>query len=706
MAYVINRYDGRQLIVLDDGTLDTSTSLGLLGRNYTGYGEVQNENFVYLLENFSNNKPPLRPLEGQIWYNSSSKTLKLYNGTEWISSAASEVGSTPPVNSEGSFWFNSTTKQLYVFQDNAWQLVGPEAVEGFGDTKVVSAIVRDTSQQQHAVMLLKLDGIVQGVVAKNYFTISDQTPIQGFSSLVPGINVSSVNKFQGSLVGNADTATRLQTGRKINGVTFDGLADISISSTTANQLIAGNYISGSNFDGSIARSWSVDASSANVIGKVVARDSQGNFAAGTITANLQGNVSGNVTALTGTSKFNRVEASEFVGATLSGNAYSATKLQTSRNINNVPFDGTSDITIPTSANTLTGNTLNSGVVNSFLTSVGTLNSLDVAAAGVNVGEILSTYVDSDSNTSYISVANNQGLTIKVSDSSVPSGNSSLVFVSGTKAQTLGADTKSMIAPKSPSSVNLGSDGYRFDKVYSNYSYSPVINTETLNSTSVSNSLTVTSNLIVDGNLVVNGTTTTINSINVSVDDLTFTVASGTLTPELANGAGFIVDGAYASILYSATGDKWTINKPLDAGSNNISTTGLFQGTATSARYADLAENYVADQQYEPGTVLEFGGEFEVTIAEDSTTRVAGVVSTNPAYLMNSECTGERVVQLALQGRVPCKVRGIVNKGDMLVSAGSGFARKSKTPAVGSVIGKALEDFSGIEGIIEIVVGRI
>jgi len=132
----------------------------------------------------------------------------------------------------------------------------------------------------------------------------------------------------------------------------------------------------------------------------------------------------------------------------------------------------------------------------------------------------------------------------------------------------------------------------------------------------------------------------------------------------------------------------------------------FRGVSTTARYADLAENYQADAAYEPGTVLEFGGSEEVTLAQDGTKRVAGVVSTNPAHLMNSGLFGTNVVAIALQGRTPCKVRGKISKGDMLVSGGSGFARPDNTPQMGSVIGKALEDFDGVEGVIEVVVGRL
>ena len=147
------------------------------------------------------------------------------------------------------------------------------------------------------------------------------------------------------------------------------------------------------------------------------------------------------------------------------------------------------------------------------------------------------------------------------------------------------------------------------------------------------------------------------------------------------------------------------------GVGNIgSATGYFNtvfAKATSAQYADLAEMYEADQNIEPGTVVCFGGAKEVTTCgEDACRRVAGVVSTNPSYLMNSGQTGDHVVAVALQGRVPVKVTGLVRKGDMMVAAGDGRARAEANPAVGAVIGKALADFDGQDGVIEVVIGRV
>ena len=137
-------------------------------------------------------------------------------------------------------------------------------------------------------------------------------------------------------------------------------------------------------------------------------------------------------------------------------------------------------------------------------------------------------------------------------------------------------------------------------------------------------------------------------------------------------------------------------------------TGTVEGTAASARYADLAEKYLADNTYEEGTVLVFGGTNEVTITKTKgDRRAAGVVSTKPAYLMNSDLKEENAVALALQGRVPCKVIGKVEKGDMLVTSGMpGFAIVDNDPKIGTVIGKAVEQkTTDGQGVIEVVVGR-
>ena len=136
-------------------------------------------------------------------------------------------------------------------------------------------------------------------------------------------------------------------------------------------------------------------------------------------------------------------------------------------------------------------------------------------------------------------------------------------------------------------------------------------------------------------------------------------------------------------------------------SSNTLTTSVFSGTATTAQYADLAEMYASDAEIEAGTVVHFAGNGKVAPCDtDMCSKVAGIVSTDPAHLMNSSQEG---VPLALAGRVPCKVTGTVNAGDLMVSAGGGLARAEANPALGTVIGKAIEDFSGEgEGVIEVL----
>ena len=174
----------------------------------------------------------------------------------------------------------------------------------------------------------------------------------------------------------------------------------------------------------------------------------------------------------------------------------------------------------------------------------------------------------------------------------------------------------------------------------------------------------------------------------------------------------VADGAKV-VIATGTGFEPALDDTYIIGSatkryNTIYST-IFNGTATQAQYADLAENYTADAVYEPGTVVVFGGDEEVTVTKvRGDNRVAGIVSENPAYLMNSNQEGNNVTAIALQGRIKVKVIGMVRKGQMLVTSSTeGFASASTNPEIGTVIGKALEDKnSGDEGIIEVVVGRV
>jgi hypothetical protein len=192
--------------------------------------------------------------------------------------------------------------------------------------------------------------------------------------------------------------------------------------------------------------------------------------------------------------------------------------------------------------------------------------------------------------------------------------------------------------------------------------------------------------------------------------------TGTLTfyTATANITGSAIIGGNANISGNITANAVSLSSITKTGANgvgNIGSSSNYFNTvfakATSAQYADLAEYYTADHLYESGTVVSFGGSQEVTCSNsDQDPTIAGVVSTDPAYAMNTKQPGNIVLPIALVGRVPCFVQGPVRRGQMMVSAGNGRARAEVNPVMGSVIGKALQDFDGESGTIEVVVGRL
>ncbi len=466
MAYIINKYSGEPLVNLEDGTLDTSTSLGLIGRNYVGYGETQNENFVYLLENFANPAAPPTPLVGQLWYNTETKIVNAYNGQTWSPVGNAEVSSIAPYpGTEGQLWYKVTTNQLYIYESGDWNLIGPTALEGFAETQWKASILIDSDGNEKPVLLSIVNGNVEAIMADEHFSIALSNSIDGFFDIRPGLNIKSTRRVIGNLTGNADTATALKDPRTINGVSFDGTSNITVTASTTNLLKKGTYISGSNFNGSSEVTWSIDASSENIIGKIVARDTLGNFSAGTVTANLVGNVIGNINSV-GSSTFNNVTATTFFGP-LSGNASSASKLNVSRNINGVPFNGQADIVVPAESSTLTGDTLSTSVVNSSLTSVGVLTELSIADQGINLGSGNHVKIFVDGLDPTIRVANNQKLKVSIVDSGESSGVADFSFISSTVALSLSGDDAPALIPTTAGTANLGQPFAKWNKIYAN-----------------------------------------------------------------------------------------------------------------------------------------------------------------------------------------------------------------------------------------------
>ncbi len=495
-----------------------------------------------------------------------------------------------------------------------------------------------------------------------------------------------------------------------SAITLSG--NITAANANLGNLVTANFFTGdggllSNLAGAVGTQTTIVNGTSNV--RV--------FTNGNVTTSVAGNA--NILVVTGT------------GANITGTA----NISGNANVGNIgAFSGVFTANITTTGNIYA----NSGIIGATslvgtlttatqtnITSVGTLGALTVSG-NANVGNIGTAQMLATANVTAPQLVSN-----------VATGTAPIVVSSTTKVANLNADLLDgydLTSSATAATVVLRSgDG----SVFANIFYGAGNNLSNIQGANVSGTVATANNSAFLGGtaaasyLLTTGTGSSLTAI--AGANVTGTVAT-------ANNSAFLGGTAAASYLLAAgtgssltaitganvTGTVSQATTVMGATQNNITTLGaltvlssganttagtitgnwsLSAGSRLSATYADLAEYYQADVAYEPGTVLMFGGDSEVTLAEDATTRVAGVVSTNPAYAMNSGCP-DIAVAIALQGRVPCKVQGIVRKGDMMISAGNGYAAACSEPRLGQIIGKALENFDLSEGVIEIVVGRL
>lgn len=220
MSYQLNRTDGTLLTELIDGQIDNqSTNLILVGRNYTGYGEAFNENFIKLLENFSNTAAPSNPISGQLWWDVSEQRLKVFNGSQWKASGGPIVQSTQPQMVAGDLWINSATNQVYAFDGSDLILIGPvytanQQLSGFQ----ISSIL-DEQSRSRTIAKLYVGGNLVAILSSLTFTPIVEERISGLVSvsnpngtIFEGINV--INKGTFKFYGTAESASALisQTG--------------------------------------------------------------------------------------------------------------------------------------------------------------------------------------------------------------------------------------------------------------------------------------------------------------------------------------------------------------------------------------------------------------------------------------------------------------------------------------------------------------
>lgn len=244
MAYTINLTNGTTLVPggLSDGTIDTThSSLTLIGRDYAGYGQFLNENFVYLLENFANSTGPGSPLKGQLWWDTTNNVLRVWTGVSWKIStgSTSSPASSPPGDLSslgGDLWFDSTNQQLKVYSGTSWVVVGPTSTPATGVTGALATLMSDTSSGTHVVVQFTINGTVYAILSKDAFN----STLTGFSSIIAGLN------FNTTAVPTLGLNTQNSSNTPNTLVLRDGTGSFSAQNITAvGTITAGTITAGS-----------------------------------------------------------------------------------------------------------------------------------------------------------------------------------------------------------------------------------------------------------------------------------------------------------------------------------------------------------------------------------------------------------------------------------------------------------------------------
>ena len=326
MAYTVSKTNSSSTpnsYTVQDGVVNTQTDLSLIGKGYAGYGELIGENFLKLLENFSNSDAPSKPISGQLWYDSTNNRLKVYSGSAFVPAGGNVPyqSNAPTAIAQGDLWIDSDTGQLYFYNGTQSILVGPPSATGTTSGFTFDSILDSTDTTQNITKLFN-DGTLVAIVSEDSFT--PKTSISGFSTITKGITLSSAisdAKFAGTstdsdalggvaatnyLRANAnDTTSGTLSVANDGGVIIGADSDLSITVDSDGAIIANSTSNGDitfkvNDGGSTTTVMTIDGSSSRVgIGTTTpssALEVNGTITATNITASATGDVTGNLTS--------------------------------------------------------------------------------------------------------------------------------------------------------------------------------------------------------------------------------------------------------------------------------------------------------------------------------------------------------------------------------------------------------------------------
>lgn len=299
MAYTINLTDGTIYATIADGTINSNSSMILVGKNYAGYGEFLDENFIHLLENGSNTVAPGAPLVGQLWWDKGANTMKVYNGTVFKTiGSATASASAPSSNVTGDLWFDTTNQQLKCWNGTSFILIGPSGDPSTAE--VVIETIADNVSVDHVIIRFVIETVTLAIMSKDA-TFTPQVAITGFATIGPGMQLSSTvtsNLFRGTatdsllLGGLAANAFMPATSAATNTTSISITADAGLTVGTSNNgrmLCSGNDVVLRNLtaSGNIAMQNSASTTILNVNGSTTTVGVRG-------ITNLNANAVGNI----------------------------------------------------------------------------------------------------------------------------------------------------------------------------------------------------------------------------------------------------------------------------------------------------------------------------------------------------------------------------------------------------------------------------